>query len=281
MRIALGINVVMLAGGLIGGLLIGSLALLADAGHVLSDVGALALGLFAASLAMRPAGPDRTFGFQRSEVLAALVNGVALVIISVLIAVEALSRFGDPPEVAGAGVLAIGLIGLGGNLVATLVLAGGEREDLNLEGVLRHSLADALGSLGVVVSGVVLLVTGWDAVDPIAGLVIAALILLSSWRLIAEPVHVLMEGAPRGVDVAALGKAMCTQPGVVEVHDLHVWTVTSGFPALAAHVVVEQGADRDLVRNRLERLVKEEAGIEHTTLQMVEPDRTGELVTID
>jgi cobalt-zinc-cadmium efflux system protein len=270
MWIALAINAVMLLAALIGGILTGSLALLADAGHVLSDVAAIGIGLLAAALAARSGGPRRTFGFQRTEVMAALVNGLALVVVGVLVVVAAINRLGDPPQFDGAGVLALGLVGLAGNVAATLVLARGERSDLNLEGVLRHSAADALGSIGVVVSGGVFLLTGWAPVDPIASLGIAALILASSWRLIAEPIDVLMEAAPAGVDMERLAREMCGVESVREVHELHVWTLTAGFDALAAHVVVAPGADRDLARRRLELLVRECCAIEHTTLQMEE-----------
>ena len=270
MWLALGINGGLVAATTLGGLLTGSLALLADAGHLISDVGAIGLGLLASGLATRPPGPRLTFGYQRTEVLAALVNGIALVVIAVLVSVAAVDRLGDPPDVDGIGVLALGLAGLAGNVAATWVLARGEREDINLEGVLRHSAADALGSLGVIVSGAVLLTTGWEAIDPLASLAIAALILASSVRLIVEPFDVLMEAAPAGMDVDRIGGEMGRIKGVREVHELHVWTVTAGFDALAAHVVVAAGADRDLVRRRLEVMLRERHGIEHTTLQMEE-----------
>jgi cobalt-zinc-cadmium efflux system protein len=270
MWIALGINAGMLVAEAVGGVLTGSLAVLADAGHLLSDVGAIALALFAASLAGRPAGGRMTFGYQRSEILAALTNGLLLVVVSVVIGVEAIGRLGDPPQIDGLGVLGLGLLGLLGNVAATLVLARGEREDVNLEGVLRHSAADALGSLGVVIAGAFVLAGGSDVVDPIVGLLISALILASSWRLIKEPFDVLMEAAPAGVDVDAAGAAICSEEGVRSVHDLHIWTVTSGFGALAAHVVVSADCDTGLVRRRLELLLHERFGIDHTTLQMEE-----------
>jgi cobalt-zinc-cadmium efflux system protein len=270
MWIALAINVVLLAATVVGGLLTGSLALLADAGHMVSDVAAIALGLLAGGLASLAGGPRRTFGYQRTEVIAALVNGIALVAIAVLVAVAAVDRLGDPPEVDGAGVLALGVLGVIGNLAATLVLARGEREDINLEGVLRHSAADALGSLGVIVSGGVLVATGWEPIDPLASLVIAVLILASSVRLIGYPVNVLMEAVPAGMDAERIAREIGALDHVREVHELHVWTVTAGFDALAAHVVVAEGADRDLVRRRLEVLLRERHGIEHTTLQMEE-----------
>lgn len=267
---ALGINLGLLVAEAIGGIITGSLAVLADAGHLLSDVGAIGLALIAARLASLPAAGRRTFGYQRSEVLAALVNGVLLVAVSLAIAVAAVGRFSEPPEIDGWGVLALGVVGLAGNLVATLILARGQREDINLEGALRHSAADALGSVGVVLAGAVVLLGGSAIVDPIVGLLIAVLILASSWRLIKEPIDVLMEAAPAGVDVDEVGAAICREEGVRSVHDLHVWTVTAGFGAIAAHVVVSQGLDRDLIRRKLELTLREGYGIEHTTLQMEE-----------
>lgn len=275
MWIALGINGAMLVAEAVGGVLTGSLAVLADAGHLLSDVGSIGLALFAAALAARPAAGRMTFGYQRSEILAALVNGLLLVVVSIAVAYAAIGRLADPPQIDGLGVLGLGLLGLLGNAGATVVLARGEREDVNLEGVLRHSFADALGSLGVVFAGAFVLVGGSSVVDPIVSLAIAALILFSSWRLISEPVGVLMEAAPAGLDVDAAGAAICEQDGVRSVHDLHIWTVTSGFGALAAHVVVSPDCDRDLVRRRIELLLHERFEIDHTTLQMEEeaPER--------
>lgn len=270
MWIALAINLAMLAIEVAGGILTGSLAVLADAGHVLSDAGAIVLALLASSLAARPGGARRTFGYQRSEVLAALANGLVLVAVGLGVAIAAIGRLGDPPQIDGGGVLALGLLGLSGNIAATVVLAQGERADVNLEGVLRHSLADALGSLGVVLAGTVVLLGGSAVVDPLVGLLIAVLILASCWRLIREPFDVLMEAAPSGLDVEEVGAAICTEAGVRSVHDLHVWTLTPGFAALAAHVVVAPDADRDLTRRRLEVLLHERFAIDHTTLQMEE-----------
>ncbi len=273
--VALAINLVMLVAEAVGGLITGSLAVLADAGHLLSDVGSIVLALIAARLAARPASGRRTFGYQRSEVLAALVNGLTLVVVSVFIAIEAIGRFSDPPEVAGGGVLALGVFGLLGNALATWYLARGQRDDINLEGVIRHSFADALGSLGVIVAGAIILAGGSDIVDPIVGLLISVLVLISSWRLLKEPFDVLMEAAPANLDVDRMGAAICAVDGVRSVHDLHVWTVTAGFPALAAHVVVARGADRDQIRQRLEMELGESFGIEHTTLQMEEEAEGG------
>ncbi len=271
----LGINLVLLVAEAVGGFITGSLAVLADAGHVLSDVGAIVLALIAARLAARPASSRRTFGYQRSEVLAALANGLTLVAVSVFIAVEAIGRLSNPPGIEGGGVLALGIAGLLGNAVATWWLARGEREDINLEGVLRHSFADALGSLGVVIAGAWVIAGGSDIVDPIVGLLISVLVLFSSWRLIKEPFDVLMEAAPADLDVDGMGAAICQVQGVRSVHDLHVWTVTAGFPALSAHVVVARGADRDLILRQLEVELGETFGIEHTTLQIEEEAGSG------
>lgn len=269
MRGALWINVAMLAAGVAGGIVFDSLALLADAGHVLTDVGAIALALFAARMARRPPTAQRTFGFRRGEILAALVNGLTLVAIAVLVFVAAIGRLSDPPDVDGAGVLAIGAFSLLGNGLAAWLLVRGDRDNLNLEGVLRHTAADALGSAGVIAAGAVVLATGWDRADPIVSMLIGLLILLGSWRLVREPFNVLMESAPEGMSVREVGAAMCAVPGVREVHDLHIWEVTSGFPALAAHVRTEPTEDVDAVRERIESMLHDRYDLEHTTLQVV------------
>ena len=272
MAIALAINVALVVAGVVGALVFGSVALLADAGHILSDIAAIGLGLGAAAMAARPASGRRTFGFHRTEILAALANGVLLAGVAAFVFFEAIGRLSEPPAVEGAGVLAVGLVGLLGNVVATAVLLAGDRSDLNLEAVLRHSAADALGSLGVVAAGATVLATGWAYADPIAGLAIGVLVLAGAFGLIREAVDVLMEAAPAGIDVQEVGRAMAAVPGVREVHDLHVWTVTSGFPALAAHVLTTPGEDADEIRARVEEMLHERFAIDHTTLQtMVEP----------
>jgi cobalt-zinc-cadmium efflux system protein len=267
--------------GVGGGIITGSLALLADAGHVLSDLAAIALALFAARIAARAAGPRRTFGYQRTEVIAALVNGLTLVAIAILIVVGAIDRLSDPPGVKGAGVLILGAVSLVGNAGATWVLARGERQDVNLEAVLRHSAADALGSLGVIVSGTVILTTDWKPIDPVVAILIAILILASSVRLIREPFDVLMEAAPEGVDADAVARSIGDVAGVRSVHELHVWSVTPGFDALAAHVVVERDHDRDRVRRELEFLLRDRYAIEHTTLQMEDPGDDDALLQVE
>ena len=272
MAIALAVNIAMLAAAVAGWLLFDSVALLADAGHVLSDIGAIVLGIAAAWAASRPARGRRTFGLGRAEIFAAFANGIVLVAVAAWVFIEAISRLSDAPEVDGAGIAAVGAFGLIGNAVATFVLARGDREDLNLEGVLRHSAADALGSLGALVAGLVVVAGGPDEADSVAALLIGCLIVLGSWRLIRDPLDVLLESAPRGLDVQEVGDAMARVPGVREVHDLHIWTVTSGFPALAAHLRTDPHADQDAIRTEVEAVLRERFAITHTTLQAM-PER--------
>ena len=252
----------------VGGLLTGSLALLADAAHMLSDNLALTLALVAVSLAGRPSTPERSFGYQRAEVLAALANGVILVVLAIWIFVEAWGRFDDPPDVLAGWVAVVAVVGLAVNLASAAILHRAGHDTLNVRAALRHVLADALGSAGVLVAALVILLTGWRYADPLAGALIAILVLVSSWSVIRDSVHILLEGAPPGIDARGLGRRLAEMPGVVEVHDLHVWTITSGFPALSAHVLVERGDDCHARRRELEDLLLQEYGIAHTTLQV-------------
>jgi cobalt-zinc-cadmium efflux system protein len=244
-----------------------SLALLADATHMLSDSLALGLALFAAWLATRPATPQRSFGWRRAEVLAALVNAVALVVLGAWIVWAAIGRLSDPPDVTGGWVLAAGAAGLGVNVAAARVLhrAG---SGLNVRAAMLHVLADLASSAGVVAAGLVLLATGWPYADPIAGLLIGALVVLSTVGVLRETVGVLLEGAPEGIDAREVRAAIESAEGVVGVHDLHLWTITSGFPALSAHVLVAAGADCHAIRRDLEVLLRERFQLTHTTLQV-------------
>jgi cobalt-zinc-cadmium efflux system protein len=264
----LGLTLAYTAVELVGGVLTGSLALLADAVHMLSDNLALTLALVAVWLAGRPSTPERSFGYQRAEVLAALANGLLLVGLAIWIFVEAWGRFGDPPEVLAGWVVLVALVGLGVNLASAAILERAAHDSLNVRAALRHVLADAFGSAGVIAAALVILVTGWGYADPIAGVLIALLVLASSWSVIRDSVHILLEGAPRGMDARELGRRMTEVPGVVEVHDLHVWTISSGFPALSAHVLVEAGDDCHARRRELEELLLREYRIGHTTLQV-------------
>jgi len=252
----------------IGGLVTGSLALLADAAHMLSDNIALGLALFAFWLAAKPPTPNRSFGYNRAEILAALFNGITIVAVSIWIFYEAYNRFQDPPEVLGGWMMVVAVIGLVVNLAGMLILTRSAGENLNMQGALRHVLADLLGSIGVIAAALIILVTGWSYADPIISVFIGVLILFSSWKLLRESVNILLESSPPGIDAEEIGRKMVSVDGVEEVHDLHVWMVTSGFPALSAHVLVGKDDDCHQKRRDLEELLDEEFDIDHTTLQV-------------
>jgi len=268
LKLTLGLTSAFTVAEVAGGVLTGSLALLADAGHMLSDDFSLGLALFAIWLAERPPTPRRSFGYQRAEVLAALANGVTLVLVSLWIFYEAYHRLQDPPEVLGAPMLVVALLGLGVNVAGAYILGRGEGESLNVSAALRHVLADLAGSVGVIVAGLIILTTGWREADPLIGALIGVLVLASSWGILRDSLRILLEQAPAGVEPREIGEAMAAVPGVVEVHDLHVWTVTSGFPALAAHVLVTEEADCHERRRALESMIAERFQIGHTTLQV-------------
>jgi cobalt-zinc-cadmium efflux system protein len=271
---ALCLIVVFMVVEVVAGLLAGSLAVLADAGHMLSDSASLGLALVAVWLAGRPATPQRSFGFRRAEILAALANGVTLVVVAIWIFVEAIGRMSDPPGVDGAWVLVVGAIGLLVNLAAAGILSRAGSASLNVRGALLHVLADLWGSVGVIVAGVVILTTGWELADPIVAMLIGVLILASAWRLLAESVSILLEATPAGLSAEEVGRAIVELPRVVEVHDLHIWTITSGFAALSAHVLVEPGADCHDLRRRIEVVLRERFDLDHTTLQVDHAHRT-------
>jgi cobalt-zinc-cadmium efflux system protein len=268
LAVALGIIAAFMVVEVVAGILADSLALLSDAAHMLTDAGAIAVALFAARLAARPAGGSFTFGLGRAEILSAQGNGATLLVLAGVIAVEAIRRLWSPPDVDGGFVLVVGLLGACVNLAAAAALGRAERRSLNVEGARLHVLTDLFASLGAAAAGAVVLVTGFDRADAIASLLVAALMLASGWRLLRDSGRVLLEGAPEGIDPQAIGHAMAAHPGVVEVHDLHVWEVTSGFPALAAHVLVKPGDDCHGVRRSLQAMVSERFGIVHITLQV-------------
>jgi cobalt-zinc-cadmium efflux system protein len=263
----------------VGGFLTDSLALLADAGHMLSDSFAIGLALVALTLASRPSTPRRSFGFQRAEILAAFVNGITLVLIAGWIVWEAVGRFRDPPDVLGGWMLAVAATGLVVNAVSAAILARSGHESLNVRAAFRHVLADLLGSVGVVVAAIVILLTGWTTIDPLVSVAIALLIVVSAWSVLRDSTAILMEQTPSGVDAGAVAKAITDVPGVTSVHDLHVWTITSGFDALSAHVLVGRGEDCHRLRREIERVLKERFGITHTTLQ-VEHDASDALIEL-
>ena len=258
----------------IGGLLTNSLALIADAGHMLSDAGALALSLFAIWIAKRPPTPQHTYGYYRTEILAALINGATLVAISFYIFYEAYHRFGEPPHVQGALMMGIASGGLLINLLGLWILSGGREESLNVRGAWLHVLTDALGSVGAIVAGALIWAFGWNWVDPAVSVIIGLLVIFSSWHLLRETVNVLMEGAPGHIDVDGVRDTIRAVPGVLEVHDLHVWTITSGMVSLSAHVVVERDRYDQRVLTAVRESLHDQYGIDHVTIQLERLDFT-------
>src|SRR4051794_16157332 len=277
--IALGLLPGLMVLEVVAGVLASSLALLSDAAHMLTDAAALALALVAVQLARRPAGGAMTYGLRRTEILSAQFNGATLLVLGLLILYEGIQRLVSPPEVLGGVVLVVALVGVAVNLAATVVLHGADRRSLNVEGAFQHVLTDLAAFIATAVAGLVVLLTGFDRADGIASLFIAAVMLRAAWSLLRDSGRIFLEAAPKGIDVPALGAAMIAVHGVSEVHDLHVWEVTSGFPALSAHVLV--GTDDDCHRARLdlERVLHDRFGIDHTTLQV--DHEGGELLSIE
>ena len=252
----------------VAGILASSLALLSDAAHMLTDAGAIALALVAARLAARPARGGYPFGLKRAEILYAQLNGATLVGLAVVILVEGVRRLVDPPDVEGATVLVVALAGVVVNLAAVRLLSGAERRSLNVEGAFQHVLTDLFAFVATAVAGVVILATGFARADGIAALLVAGLMLRSGWGLLRDSGRVLLEAAPRNLDPEEIGRTLAAQDHVVEVHDLHVWEVTSDMPSLSAHVTVGAGCDTQAHRRKLAALLKERFGIEHSTLQV-------------
>jgi cobalt-zinc-cadmium efflux system protein len=268
LAIALALILGLMAGEVTAGIIAGSLALLADAGHMLTDAAALAAALVASRLASRPARGPWTFGLGRAEIVAAQANGIALLLVGIWIVYGAIRRLVSPPDVHGGIVLVVALVGIVVNLAATLVLARADRESLNVRGAFLHVATDLAAFVGTAVAGALVLATGWDRFDPLAGLAVAALCIRSSWTLLRESNRIFMEGSPPGIDPDEVARAIATDDVVVEVHDLHVWTVTSGFPALAAHVLVSPDADCHAARRRLQQLLDSRFHLHHVTLQV-------------
>jgi len=266
LALALGLIVGLMAGEVVFGFAAGSLALLADAGHMLTDAAALALALGAATYAGRPARGRWTFGFRRLEILAAHVNGITLLVVGVVIVYTAIRRLIEPPSVRGGVVLVVALVGVAVNLAATALLAGPSRGSLNVRGAFLHLVTDLAAFAGTALAGALVLATGWDRFDPVASLVVAALIFWSSFVLLRESTRILLEVAPD--EPREVAGEMLGVPGVVEVHDLHVWTVGSGFQSFSAHVLVEPGANCHAIRLQLANLLRERFGLSHSTLQV-------------
>ena len=261
---------------IVGGTLTNSLALLSDAGHMFSDIAALGLSLLAFRIARRPATSKRTYGYHRLEILAALINGLTLWLIVGVIFHEAYHRFLNPQEVQSLGMLIVATVGLGVNIAAGLILYGSRRESLNIRGAFLHVVGDALGSVGAIAAGVIMLVTGWYLADPLISVFIGFLILCTSWSLIKDSVDILMQSVPRGIDLKELQGAMEQVRGITRVHDLHVWTVTSGIFTLSAHAVVNGEKEAHEILDRVERVLKDQFSIDHTTIQIETKDRKSE-----
>lgn len=272
LALVLGLTVAVLAAEVVGSVLSGSLALLADAGHMATDAVGIALALGAVTLAQRPARGRRTFGWQRMEILAAVANGLLLLAVAGYVLVEAVRRIGDPPDLESGLMLGVAAVGLAVNLVSLAVLHRGRQESLNIRGAYLEVLADALGSVAVIVAAVVILTTGWTWADAVASVLIGFLVLPRAWHLLREALDVLLEAAPRGVDLDDVRAHILEVDGVLDVHDLHAWTITSGMPVLSAHVVVTDGAlaagHGGRVLDALCECLGEHFDVEHCTFQL-------------
>ena len=268
LTLALALILGLMAAEVVAGIVADSLALLSDAAHLLTDAAAIGLALFAARLARRPARGGFTFGFRRAEILSAQLNGATLVALALVIVVEGVRRLFDPPDVEGGIVLVVALAGIVVNLAATMVLAGAERRSLNVEGAFQHVLTDLFAFVATALAGATVLLTDFTEADGIAALAVAALMLRSGYGLLRDSGRVLLEAAPRDLDPEEIGTVLAAQNHVVEVHDLHVWEVTSGFPAISAHVTVRAGCDTQAHRRQLADLLSERFGVTHSTLQV-------------
>lgn len=256
----------------VGGWLANSLALLADAGHMLSDAAALALSLFAIWIARRPADPRRTYGYHRAEILAAMANGATLIAISIVIFIEAAKRIGSPPEVQGLVLTVIAIGGLGVNVAGLWILSGGRSESLNVRGAWLHMLTDALGSMAAILAGLGVWAFGWNWVDPVASIAIGILVIHSAWALLRDSVSILMESTPAHLDLEEVRSALLSVPGTREVHALHIWTITSGLDALSAHVVIEDFQQHDELLSEIRTVAHERFNIDHVTIQLEPAD---------
>ena len=278
LSVALGLIIAFMVVEVAAGVIAHSLALLSDAGHMLTDAAAIGFSLFALGLAARPAKGAMTFGFKRVEILSAQANGITLLTLAAFIAYEAIRRLFNPPEVRGGLMLVVALVGILVNLAAIWMLSRANRRSLNLEGSFQHILTDLYGFIGTAIAAAIILIGGFERADPIVSLLIAGLMTRSGLSLLRDSGRIFLEAAPKGLDPQAIGQALAAQAEVVEVHDLHVWEITSGFPALSAHVLVAAESDCHAARRELETLLRERFGLDHTTLQV---DHAGGLLSIE
>ncbi|MCA9804591.1 MAG: cation transporter [Cyanobacteria bacterium HKST-UBA02] len=268
----LAITVTLMVAEIVVGLSCGSLALVADAGHMASDVGGIVLALIAIWFAQKPATKDKTYGYYRSEILAGLINSVALLGIAVFILVEAWQRFHSPPEVNSVPVLVVAVLGLGLNFVSLSIISKGSEKSINMRAAYLEIFSDMLGLVAVVISSIIILTTGWYLADPILSALIAMMILPRTWKLLSECTHILMEGSPGHINLAELDTAIGAIEGVEDIHDLHVWTLTSDHHAMSAHVTISNKADAAEVLSRVSEMVEESFGLSHTTIQVETTD---------
>lgn len=268
LSIALSITATWFVIELLGGFYTNSLALLADAAHMLTDLGALGLSLFALIIATRPATHEKTYGYLRAEILAALANGIFLVLVAIYIFYEAYQRFVNAPAVRSVPMLAVAATGLIANLVTARLLYTTQHENLNIRGAFLHVMGDTLGSVGAIVAGVIMVIWHWYLADPIVSFIVALLVMHSSWQLVRESVDVLLEGTPRHLNIANILADLGSVNGVRSVHDLHVWSITSGIPAMSCHIVLQPDVDAAAVLATLSRIMREKHQVEHTTIQI-------------
>ena len=278
--VALAVTGVLVVVEVVAGLLTGSIALLSDAGHNVTDAASIGIALVAARLALRPPSGGLTFGLRRMEILSAQINGAMLLVLAGVIAFESFGRLLDPPDIDAAPVIVVGVLGGVANGAAAWALSRATRQSLNVRGAAQHVLADLYGSVAAVAAGVAVVAFGFLAADPLAALVVVGLMVHAGWGLLRDSGRILLEAAPQGMDVEAVGDSMSAVPGVVEIHDLHVWEITSGFPALAAHVLVAPGEDCHAARRTLESILHDRFALEHTTLQVDHAPRDGDLLDI-
>jgi cobalt-zinc-cadmium efflux system protein len=269
---ALALIVAFMATEVVAGIVFHSLALLADAAHMLTDAGALILSLIVIRLVARPAAGDLTFGLRRTEILSAQANGFTLLVLAGLVIYEGISRLISPPSPEGLPILVIALIGVAVNIATTWQLAGANRSSMNIEGAYQHLLTDLAAFIATAIAGAIILATGWVRADAVAALFVAAIMLRAAFGLLRDSGRVLLEAAPEGMSVDEIGRAIAAHPHVDSVHDLHVWEVSSGFTSLSAHVLVHPGDDCHATRRELEQTLRERFGIEHTTLQVEHRD---------
>ncbi|HTH36825.1 MAG TPA: cation diffusion facilitator family transporter [Pyrinomonadaceae bacterium] len=280
LKIALGFTFVYMIAEAVGGFLTNSLALLADAGHMLTDVAAMALTLFAFWFAARPATPKKTYGYYRMEILAAFVNGVALVLLSLWVVYEAIDRWQSPPDIKGTQLLLIAFGGLVVNLIAAWLLHSGHKHDLNMRGAFLHVIGDLLGSVAAIVAGILIVTSGWMWADAAGSILISLIIIVGAWRLILDSVNVLLEGTPRHIDLSSVEDAITGNSGVIGIHDLHIWTISSGIHALSVHISHDESVVHSDLLSVVRQRLHEGFGIDHLTIQMETAARETEAVYI-